>query len=29
MIEVGIRGDSDIVRTYTLSPGTPNDCVQV
>ena len=29
MIEVGIHGDSDIVRTYTLPPGTPKDRVQV
>ena len=28
MIDVGIHGDSDIVRTYTLPPGTPNDRVQ-
>jgi len=28
MIEVGIHGDSDIVRTYTLPPGTPKDRVQ-
>jgi tripartite-type tricarboxylate transporter receptor subunit TctC len=27
MIEVGIHGDSDIVRTYTLPPGTPKDRV--
>ena len=29
MIEVGIHGDSEIVRTYTLSPGTPKDRVQL
>jgi tripartite-type tricarboxylate transporter receptor subunit TctC len=29
MIEVGIEFDSDIVRTYTLPPGTPKDRVQV
>ena len=29
MIEVGIHGDSDIVRTYTLPPGTPKDRVQL
>jgi tripartite-type tricarboxylate transporter receptor subunit TctC len=29
MIEVGIHGDSNIVRTYTLPPGTPKDRVQV
>jgi tripartite-type tricarboxylate transporter receptor subunit TctC len=28
MIEVGIHGDSDIVRTYTLPPGTPKERVQ-
>jgi tripartite-type tricarboxylate transporter receptor subunit TctC len=28
MIEVGIHGDSEIVRTYTLSPATPKDRVQ-
>ncbi len=28
MIDVGIHGDSDIVRTYTLPPGTPKDRVQ-
>ncbi len=28
MIEVGIHGDSEIVRTYTLPPGTPKDRVQ-
>jgi tripartite-type tricarboxylate transporter receptor subunit TctC len=28
MIEVGIHSDSDIVRTYTLPPGTPKDRVQ-
>jgi tripartite-type tricarboxylate transporter receptor subunit TctC len=27
MIEVGIHSDSDIVRTYTLPPGTPKDRV--
>jgi tripartite-type tricarboxylate transporter receptor subunit TctC len=27
MIEVGIHGDSDIVRTYTLPPATPKDRV--
>src|ERR671919_248231 len=29
MIEVGIHGDSDIVRTYTLPPGTPKDRLQI
>ncbi|HEY3302638.1 MAG TPA: tripartite tricarboxylate transporter substrate-binding protein [Candidatus Binatia bacterium] len=29
MIEVGIHGDSEIVRTYTLPPGTPKDRVQI
>src|SRR5215813_2401799 len=29
LIEVGIHGDSEIVRTYTLPPGTPKDRVQV
>jgi tripartite-type tricarboxylate transporter receptor subunit TctC len=29
MIEVGIHGDSDIVRTYTLPPGTPKERVQI
>jgi tripartite-type tricarboxylate transporter receptor subunit TctC len=29
MIEVGIHGDSDIVRTYTLPPATPKDRVQL
>jgi tripartite-type tricarboxylate transporter receptor subunit TctC len=29
MIEVAIHGDSDIVRTYTLPPGTPKDRVQM
>jgi tripartite-type tricarboxylate transporter receptor subunit TctC len=29
MIEVGIHGDSDIVRTYTLPPGTPKDRVKL
>ncbi len=28
MIDVGIHADSDIVRTYTLPPGTPKDRVQ-
>ena len=28
MIDVGIHGDSDIVRTYTLPPATPKDRVQ-
>lgn len=28
MIDVGIHGDSDIVRTYTLPPDTPKDRVQ-
>jgi tripartite-type tricarboxylate transporter receptor subunit TctC len=28
LIEVGIHGDSEIVRTYTLPPGTPKDRVQ-
>ncbi|HXG52115.1 MAG TPA: tripartite tricarboxylate transporter substrate-binding protein [candidate division Zixibacteria bacterium] len=27
LIEVGIHGDSEIVRTYTLPPGTPKDRV--
>lgn len=29
LIEVGIHGDSEIVRTYTLPPGTPKERVQV
>jgi hypothetical protein len=29
MIDVAIHGDSDIVRTYTLPPGTPKDRVQI
>lgn len=29
MIEVGIHSDSDIVRTYTLPPGTPKNRVQL
>jgi tripartite-type tricarboxylate transporter receptor subunit TctC len=29
MIEVGIHGDSEIVRTYTLPPATPKDRVQI
>lgn len=29
IIEVGIHADSDIVRTYTLPPGTPKDRIQV
>ena len=29
IIDVGIHADSDIVRTYTLPPGTPKDRVQV
>jgi tripartite-type tricarboxylate transporter receptor subunit TctC len=29
MIDVGVHSDSDIVRTYTLPPGTPKDRVQV
>ena len=29
MIDVAIHGDSDIVRTYTLPPGTPKDRVQL
>jgi tripartite-type tricarboxylate transporter receptor subunit TctC len=29
MIDVGVHSDSDIVRTYTLSPGTPKDRVQL
>ena len=29
MIEVAIHGDSDIVRTYTLPPGTQKDRVQL
>lgn len=29
LIEVGIHGDSEIVRTYTLPPGTPKDRVQI
>jgi tripartite-type tricarboxylate transporter receptor subunit TctC len=28
MIDVAIHGDSDIVRTYTLPPGTPKDRVE-
>lgn len=29
LIEVGIHSDSDIVRIYTLAPGTPKDRVQL
>jgi tripartite-type tricarboxylate transporter receptor subunit TctC len=29
LIEIGIYNDSEIVRTYTLPPGTPKDRVQV
>jgi tripartite-type tricarboxylate transporter receptor subunit TctC len=29
LIEVGVHSDSDIVRTYTLPPGTPKDRVQI
>jgi tripartite-type tricarboxylate transporter receptor subunit TctC len=29
MIDVGVHSDSDIVRTYTLPPGTPKDRVQL
>ena len=29
MIDVGVLSDSDIVRTYTLPPGTPKDRVQL
>lgn len=29
LIEVGVHGDSDIVRTYTLPPSTPKDRVQI
>jgi len=29
IIEVGIHADSDIVRTYTLPPGTPKERVQI
>jgi tripartite-type tricarboxylate transporter receptor subunit TctC len=29
MVEVAIHGDSNIVRTYTLPPGTPKDRVQI
>ena len=29
LIEVGIHGDSEIVRPYTLPPGTPKDRVQL
>ena len=29
MIEVAIHGDSNIVRTYTLPPGTPKDRVEI
>lgn len=29
LIEVGIHGDNEIVRTYTLPPGTPKDRVQI
>ena len=29
MIDVGIHSNSDIVRTYTLPPGTPKDRVQL
>ncbi|MGH7846893.1 MAG: Bug family tripartite tricarboxylate transporter substrate binding protein [Candidatus Binatia bacterium] len=29
LIDIGIHGDSEIVRTYTLPPGTPKDRVQL
>jgi tripartite-type tricarboxylate transporter receptor subunit TctC len=29
LIEVGVHGDNEIVRTYTLPPGTPKERVQV
>lgn len=29
LIEVGIHSDSEIVRTYTLAPGTPKERVQI
>ena len=29
MIDVGVHSDSDIIRTYTLPPGTPKDRVQL
>lgn len=29
MIEVAIHGDSSVVRTYTLPPGTPKDRVRI
>ena len=29
MVDVGVHSDSDIVRTYTLPPGTPKDRVQL
>lgn len=29
LIEVGLHGDSEIVRTYTLPPGTPKERVQI
>ena len=29
LIEVGIHSDSEIVRTYTLTPGTPKERVQI
>jgi tripartite-type tricarboxylate transporter receptor subunit TctC len=29
LIETGIHGDSEIVRTYTLPPGTPKERVQI
>lgn len=29
LVDVGIHGDSEIVRTYTLPPGTPKDRVQI
>lgn len=29
LIEVAVHGDSDIVRSYTLPPGTPKDRVQI
>lgn len=29
MIDVGIHADSDIVRTYTLPPGTPKERIQI
>lgn len=29
LLEVGIHGDSEIVRTYTLPPGTPKDRLEI